>query len=494
MRWRPQRLQLRLSLLFVGLLLGVSGLYGWLLYRAADDYVAEEMQRINHSLAGSIAKALRINERTNELSAAAIRRTFDQAMVINPRIKLYFIGFDGALLASSAKPGKIRITRVPTAPIKTFLAGRAPLPIWGVDPCLPETPTPFSAVLLRNAAGAPYCYLYITLDTRPAAGEPDAQRQSYLLRVLLRTLLVAAGSVLIIGLLLISLLTRNLDRLSAAVRRLQTGDYATRVTDIQPGDELGELAAAFNAMAARTQQAITALENTDALRRELLANVSHDLRTPLASIEGYAETILLRQPHLTDDERQRYLHIILNNTRSLKQLVTELFELSKLEARQTVPKPEPFAVAELVQDVLLQLRPRAEERTVRLSARTAPDLPFACADVSMVERVLHNLLENAIRYTPAAGQVRVEVRVQDAAWLHVEICDTGQGIAPDDLPHVFDRFYRSNQGRPQPQEGLGLGLAIARKMVELHGSTLRVTSTEGEGTCFAFELPVYQPR
>ncbi len=491
MRWRPQRLQLRLSLLFVGLLLGVSGLYGWLLYRAADDYVAEEMQRINHSLADSIAKALRIDERTNELSAAAIRRTFDNAMVINPRIKLYFVGFDGAILAASAKPNEVQLTRVPTAPVRAFLAGRAPLPIWGADPRHATAPTPFSAVLLRTATGAPYCYLYITLDTRPTAGEPGAQRQGYILRLLFRTLLVATGSIGLTGLLLISLLTRNLQRLSGAVRRLHTGDYTARVTDIRPGDELGELAAAFNEMAARTQQAIAALENNDELRRELLANVSHDLRTPLTSIEGYTETILRRQADLTDDERQRYLQTILTNTRSLKQLVAELFELSKLEARQTVPRPEPFAVAELVQDVLLQLRPRAQERDVQLIARPARALPFACADVGMVERVLHNLLDNAIRYTPAGGQVEVLVTLQHTGWLHLEICDNGHGIAPADLPHVFDRFYRVDQARPTHQSGLGLGLAIARRIVELHHGELRVTSTEGEGTCFAFELPIY---
>ena len=294
-----------------------------------------------------------------------------------------------------------------------------------------------------------------------------------------------------IGLLFISILTRDLQRLLEAVRRLQAGDYATRVTGFKTGDDLGELAAAFNQLADRTQAALAALESNDKLRRELVANVSHDLRTPLASIEGYAETILLKQGRITEAERESYLQTILNNTRSLKRLVSELFELSKLEARQTLPNPEPFAVTEVVQDVLLQMRPEAEARAVQLEGRYAADLPFACADLGMVERILHNLIDNALRYTPAGTAVRIDVLQQDRK-LHLEVCDAGDGIAPSDLPHIFDRFYRSSPERGKHQDGLGLGLAIARKIAELHGSQLNVTSIEGKGTCFSFELPVYE--
>ena len=492
MQWRPKRLQVRLSLLFVALLLGVSGVYAWLLMDSADEYTAEEIQRRNHALAASVAPLLRPDERTNLIPKAALRQVFGANAGLNPRDQRYLLGLDGRILRASAQPGEVKLARVPVAPIRALLGPGAAIPIWGTDPRKPGTPSLFSAALLRTRAGMPYAYLYVTLGWRPDAGEPAALRQSYLLRLLLGTLALAVVSVLVIGLLLIWLLTRNLYRLAAAARRLRDGDYGTRVTGIRPGDELSELAAAFNGMAARTQQAIEALETNDRLRRELIANVSHDLRTPLASVKGYVETILRKQTILTHAEQQSYLLTVLNNADTLERLVGELFELSKLEARQLLPRPEPFAVAELVQDVLSTLKPAAQARTVQLEVQHPSDLPFACADVGMVQRVLQNLLDNALHYTPAGGRVCVAVApAPDPRHLRLEISDTGLGIAAADLPHVFDRHYRAAPGQVKQQGGCGLGLAIARKIVELHGSELRVTSQEGQGTCFAFELPAY---
>ncbi len=488
MWWRPKGLQVRLSVLFVALLLGVSGAYAWLLMGPADEYAAEEIQRRNYALAASVAPALRPDERTNTISEAALRQAFGADAGINPLARRYLVGLDGRILRASAGPGEVKLTQVPLAPIRAFLGPRTALPIWGPDPRQPaDVPTLFSAALLRTRAGAPRGYLYITVGWRLAADEPAAPRQ----RLLLGTLALAVGSVLVVGLLLISLLTRTLDRLAAAVRRLQGGDYGTRVTGIRPGDELGELAA-FNGMAARTQQAVEALETNDRQRRELMANVSHDLRTPLTSLKGYVEILLRQHTALAPAEQQTYLRTVLHNAHTLERLVAELFELSKLEARQLLPQPEPFGVAELVHDLLSNLKPVAQARTVRLEAHHPPGLPLACADAGMVQRVLQNLLDNALHYTPAGGRVRVAVAAaEDPRNLRLEISDTGRGIAAADLPHIFDRHYRAGPEPAKGQNGCGLGLAIARKMVELHGSELRVTSREGQGTCFAFELPAY---
>ncbi|NVO84694.1 sensor histidine kinase [Hymenobacter terrestris] len=491
---RPRSLQLRLSLLFVVLLVAVSGVYLLLISRNADDYLAENMQRRNLDLAASIANVLRIDSATNEIPPAAIAETFHAAMVINPNIKLYLIGLDGHLLAASAQPNEIQTRTVAMAPVQNLLAGRQPLPLYGTDPRHPARPRPFSVAPLHNAGGALHCYLYITLDGPAAASsEPAALRQNHLLGVLLRTLLVAGAGVLVVGLLLISLLTRDVQRLVAVVRRLQAGDYSARARGIGANDELSELATAFNAMSVRTEQALDELRTTDALRRELVANISHDLRTPLASIEGYTETILLRQHLLAPAEQQQYLETILKNTHSLKRLISELFELSKLEAHQTVPQPEPFSLPELVHDVVQQLKPSAQTQAVTLRVDPTPAaLPFAYADVGLLERVLQNLLDNALRYTPAGGAVSVQV-TPTAGRLALQVRDTGPGIAAPDLPRLFDRFYHSDQVRRKSRGGSGLGLAIARKIVELHGGELTVSSTQGQGACFTFSVPVYVP-
>ncbi len=493
--WRPGRLQLRLSVLLLVLLLAVGGLYVALLSRLAERYVAEDLQRRNRGLAASVAATLHLNEGTHELSAAAVRKLFDAAMTVNPYIKLYFLDVrTGRILNASAKPAELRLTQVPLGPVRALLAGRQPLPILGADPRHPGQPQPFSAALLRTASGQHY--LYITLAGDPAAPPPADLRRSHILRVLLRTLVVAGLAVLALGLLLIALLTRNLDRLARAVRRLQDGDYSARVTGIRGHDELSDLAEAFNAMAARTERAVGALHRADALRREVLANISHDLRTPLTSIEGYAETILHPPYLLTDEERQRYAGTILTNTRHLKRMVSELFELSKLEGQQALPHPEPLSLAELVQDVLLKLAPQAQAAGLRLhpdwGEAGAAQLPMVCADAGLLERVLQNLLDNALLHTPAGGQVWVRLRPDAGSRrLGVEVSDTGQGIAAADLPFVFDRFYRAPRVRTSQQPGLGLGLAIARRIVALHGGELTVRSTEGHGTCFAFSVPVH---
>ena len=402
-------LQTRLALLFAGLLLAVSGVYVVLLARSTDEYLAEALQRRNRGLAASVAQVLRIDPATNDISQAALKQTFGAAMTINPSIKLYLVGLDGRILTSSAAPNEVQLTRIPMTPVRTFLAGQRPLPILGADPRNPAVARPFSAVQLSQGDGQPHCYLYITLGGAEG-DEIVSLRQSYILSTLVRTLALAGVAALLLGWLLISLLTRNLHRLSEVVRRLQAGDYSARVAGIRPGDELGALAMAFNDMAARTEQAVEGLQRTDQLRRELVANISHDLRTPLASIEGYTETILLRQHLLRPDERQTYLHVILKNTRSLKRLVSELFELSKLEARQIVPCPEPCSVTELAQDVLLKLQPEAQARTITLESQWPASVPFAFADIGLIERVLQNLLDNALRYTPAGGAVTVRVR------------------------------------------------------------------------------------
>jgi signal transduction histidine kinase len=206
----------------------------------------------------------------------------------------------------------------------------------------------------------------------------------------------------------------------------------------------------------------------------------------------------LKDPQLTPEERRRFLDISLRNASSLQKLVEELFELAKLDARQVKLTPEPIQIAELAQDVALKLAPQAEKAGVSLVVEPVSELPLVSCDIAMMERVLTNLMENALRFTPSAGSVRVALSARDDT-VQVTVADTGTGIDPEDLPHVFDRFYRADKSRDRSTggsqnateyggRGAGLGLAIARQIVELHGSTLDVESRPGEGSRFSFSL------
>ncbi|HYQ72684.1 MAG TPA: ATP-binding protein, partial [Gammaproteobacteria bacterium] len=253
------------------------------------------------------------------------------------------------------------------------------------------------------------------------------------------------------------------------------------------GDEIERLTRSVNAMAERIAGQVQRLQDTDRQRRELVANVSHDLRTPLASLQGYLETLRLKGDDLDRDEQLHYLEIAHRHCRHLGRLVEELFELARLDANEVQPVLEPFSLPELVQDVVHKFELRASQREVTLLASHDENLPFVVGDIALIERVMDNLIENALRHTPANGTVTVAVqRAGDT--LAVQVIDTGSGIAAEDLPYIFERFYQSD--RMRSQGGAGLGLAIARRIVELHGRTIRAASSGGRGTMFAFDLPV----
>jgi signal transduction histidine kinase len=255
-----------------------------------------------------------------------------------------------------------------------------------------------------------------------------------------------------------------------------------------PGDEIDRLAVAFEEMSQRIACQLQALEDSAAQRRELLANVSHDLRTPLASMQGYLETLLLKHGTLPPEEERSYLEVAAKHSERLGKLVRDLFELTKLEAHEMPPAIESFPLTELVQDILQKFQLGAAQRGLMLKHSFAAGVPPAQADIGMIERVLENLIENAMRHTPAGGTVRVEVEGAGSR-VQVRVSDTGHGIPGEDLSNIFDRYYRIDRGEFGAEGGTGLGLAITRRIVELHGGRIDVESVVGAGTSFLFDLP-----
>jgi signal transduction histidine kinase len=257
------------------------------------------------------------------------------------------------------------------------------------------------------------------------------------------------------------------------------------------GDEIDQLSARFDQMANHIQTLLNELSTRDELRRELVSHVSHDLRTPLTCLHGYLETLKLKDQQLNPQQRQLYLDAALGHSRRLSLLVSELFELAKLDAGTVKPQIEPFAPAELLHDVAQKFNPRACDSGITLALDCPSTVPFAAADIGLVERVLENLLGNALYHTPKGGRIDIAL---SAAGSHVNISirDTGKGISAQDLPYIFERFYRGAQSTRENGQHLGLGLAIAKRIVQLHSSDLQVDSTPEIGTCFRFQLPLWQ--
>lgn len=227
-------------------------------------------------------------------------------------------------------------------------------------------------------------------------------------------------------------------------------------------------------------------------RRELIADISHDLRTPLVAMRGYLELLVTRGESLGADDRQRYAEIALRQSRHLSRLIDDLFELAKLDFKGMALTRERFALGELASDVVQKFALAAAARGVHLGVEVAPGLPPVDADLQLIERVLENLVANALRHTPDGG--RVEVRLGAAAGgVQAQVADTGCGISAQELPLVFDRHFRGADSRRDDAAGAGLGLTIARRIVELHGGSLQVQSELGQGTCFRFALPTKEP-
>jgi hypothetical protein len=283
------------------------------------------------------------------------------------------------------------------------------------------------------------------------------------------------------------LVARRLARISAAIDAFERdGAQPLRIAGADAdGDEVARLAAQVEALAARLAEQKNALDRAARRRHELLANVSHDLRTPLAAMQGYLDLLLLRHASLDAAEARNYLETAARHSERLTRLVRDLFRLTELEAGERAAQVEDFVVAELGHDVLQRFAADAARRGVGLSCEGDPALRTN-ADIELIERVLESVVENALRHTPAGGEVRISLG-RDGARVRIRVADTGEGIATAELPHLFDRYERAPRlagGAPRA----GLGLAIARRIVELHGGRLQVTSTPGRGTEVTFDL------
>jgi PAS domain S-box-containing protein len=224
------------------------------------------------------------------------------------------------------------------------------------------------------------------------------------------------------------------------------------------------------------------------LRRDLIANVSHDLRTPLAALHGYLETLLMKGESLPPEKRRSYLETAARQSEHMGTLISELFELVKLDFKGFEIHPEPVQLGELAQDVLQKFHLAAEKKGIALEADIAAGLPSVQADIGLIERALDNLIDNALRHTPSGGVVSLAVTASDGR-VEIRVADTGRGIPAAEIPHIFERFYRVDKSRTTGTGGAGLGLAIVKRIIDLHGVRMEVTSAPNEGAAFSFALP-----
>ncbi len=486
----PRTLFAKLLLLFLSFGALMAGTLIFMMRVSHERYHLEFDQIVNRNLAHQYADD-KLLASEPPLTEGRVTSALQHFAMINPNVDVYVLDARGNIRAGSVPAARIVRTRVGLEPIARFLSGRAAFPLLGDDPTDVRHRDAFSVARL-SIPDDTAAYLYVVLNRRddgPTAG----LKETYAIGedggvILTATLLALGGSILFLR-----ILTRRLGVLQQDIEGFRDGRFVPlpeqQSKDVRgPDDEIEHLRRLFVQLTERIHEQMQELHKTDDLRRELLTNVSHDLRTPLTTLQAHLETLSMKD-NLSADEQRAYLTVALQQSRRLVRLVDRLLELAKLDARQVTFSPEPFQLAELAQDVIMKFA-KSVRRGVTLDFEPPQkNLPLVVGDISLIERVFDNLLENAVRHARAGGRVTVSLTPGPQA-VRVAVHDTGSGIPEGERHRVFDRFYRGDKSRPSESGCAGLGLSIARAILELHGGSIDFVSTAAEGTTFFFALPI----
>ena len=486
------RLVKKLWVAFILLILLMGTSYIFVTGYFANKYYRATSQKINANIANHLIEE-KFQNASPFLEDGSVNKPLfgdlmHDMMAVNRSIEVYLLDNSGDILYSVVldHSGNSEVKNVSLAPIKKFIATKGEEHILGDDPRNPEKQNIFSAA--HFSVGERDGYIYIVLAGQELQQVSDNLIGRYFSRLGIGATLLSMLFAGLIGLLSIWFLTKNLRLMTATVRSFQEGDFEARIKNPEDSD-IEVFANTFNEMADTIVDNMEKMKSVDLLRRELIANVSHDLRTPLAILKGYVETLQIKKDTLSEAEKQEYLQITHDNIDKLSNLINQLFEYSKLEAEQVTPVKEPFSITELSHDLIAKFEVLAKKKQINLQLNNPQENCMVYADVSLVERALQNLIENAIKFTEPKGEVKLSLNRKNDQ-IEISITDTGAGIPIGEQPFIFDRYKQVNKSTKK--HGYGLGLAIVKKIMDLHDTTITVLSKPKEGSSFIFNLPAYR--
>lgn len=475
----------RISLSFILVLLFVGTSYILITAQNAQRYFQETTQRLNADISAYLIKE--VNPfKDGKVDEEALGTIMHSMMAVNPGIEVYLLNPRGEILSYVVLDQLVKLKAVDPAPIQEFINSKGEGFILGDDPRNPGYQSVFSASpVFEN--GQLLGYVYITLESEKFEKISSNVLSSYWLKLTFNSILITLVLGSLIGLVLIAWLTRHLRKVVHAVEEFKEGNLQSRVPQSNSDSDLALLGKTFNDMADTILQNIEEMKNVDTLRRELIANVSHDLRNPLAIINGYVETLQMKEERLSIEEKTRYYKIILDSVDKLTKLVGDLFDLSKLESGQMPVKLERLRIQELLYDSSLKYELLAGSKAIQINSTICPNLPSVNVDLYLIDRVIQNLLDNAVKYTPQNGEIEFEACTTQGGVL-VRVKNSGSGIPKEDIELIFDRYYKVDKDF-KGIEGAGLGLAIVRKILEIHGTQIQLSSDSESYTEFQFVLP-----
>ena len=487
------RLVTKLSISFLSIIILMGITYIVLSLFFSYKFYEETTQKLNANVANHLIEE-KFNDASPFLEDGSVNKALfgdimHDMMAVNRGIEVYLLNEGGDILYSvvldHSDPQK-QIKKIDTAPIKEFISKKGNIYILGNDPLNVGEKKIFSAAHYQKDEHQGY--IYIVLAGKEFQAVSQSLFASYFLKIGLGASILTMIFASIMALLSVWFLTKNLRAIIFQVNRFREGDFESRIENPEQSD-LSTLAVTFNEMADTIVQNIEEIKSVDVLRRELVANVSHDLRTPLTVMQGYIETLQIKKGSLNDIQNKEYLYIIKKSIKQLTQLVSQLFEYSKLEAKQVKPQKEPFALTDLVYDIQNKYNLIAKEKGINLTAEFTEQTPLVFADISLVERAIQNLMDNALKFTPEKGTINISID-HDNENVIIKIKDSGPGISKEDQKYIFERFRQAEN--KQKKNGIGLGLAIVKKIMELHETNIKIISKPNEGSTFEFYLPSYK--
>lgn len=479
-------IRLSLSMLLVLLLFGSAMTY--ISFVTTRNYQEEANQKLHAHLAQFTIDHLETFNEEGKLDTTAIQKVMESMMIINPDVEVYLLDTAGGIMAHVAPYKKVVREAVSLEPVKRFIADKGQNFIKGDDPRDFLKSKIFSAApILQNDVLKGYYYIILVSEERESVFA--GLLGTYTMDTFLKLIALAAVLALLLGFFILWYQTKHLQAITDGMGQFHSGDFSTRI-ETDERSMFSGISETFNDMANQIQLQFDKIKSIDNFRRELVANISHDLRTPLSIIQGFTETLQLKKNELSAVEENQYLENINESTKKLKGLVNQLFELSKLENNQIQLQKEPFPLDELAYDLMARYEVLFKEKNIEMEFVRNPETPLVFGDISLVERVIQNLVDNAIKFTPKGGKIKLEIGSSDTQNILFSISDTGSGIAEKDLSAIFERYHTKTKDETSVK-GTGLGLAIANKIIQLHNSTIDVSSKLNQGTRFSFNLPAY---
>jgi two-component system, OmpR family, sensor kinase len=501
MKLLPSGLFARLALVLLVLMALLGSALLLVSQRMSEFYSQAVLQQLNQPVADYITHQQPLLTPTGEVNNAALDELASRAMILNPALEIYLLDPGGRILGHRLPVDQVQRQQVGLAPIHQYLQTAARYPILGDDPGNPDQGNIFSVAPITDALSLqPLGYVYAVVGGQQYRQLQQSAFEQYVFSIAGLLILCCVLLAIAAGLLAFFAMTRRLSQLRQVMReydllhpQLSSLERLPRVPH-QHSNEIDQLTAAFRDMAAHIHQQFTRLQSLDQSRRELIANVSHDLRTPLAAVQGYIETAMLKaEAGMSGPPLAEHLQVSIRQCQRLSHLIEALFELSRLQMDSTLPNPEPFSLLELAHDCVQDFQLKADRQQVSLRVEGRQQDSYVTADIAMIQRVLQNLIDNALRHTEAGGQIRLQIERLDQG-TRIRVTDTGCGISQHDIPFIFERYFQARNQAPEPQAsssrrvGHGLGLAIVQRILELHQSRIEVESELHKGSCFSFVL------